>query len=513
LKPEDREDAIKHIEAGVKRGAEVIRQVLTFGRGVDGDRVAVSPAEMLNEIANIISQTFPKNIEVTRQTASDLWPIIGDKTQIHQVLLNLCINARDAMPAGGHLSLSAGNMIVDAQFPVLHAPAQPGPYVAFQVTDNGGGIAASDLERIFDPFFTTKDFGKGTGLGLSTVLGIVKSHHGLISVESKLKQGTTFKVLFPISAEAVQKIIPQNSPPAPRGQGEAILLVDDEVNIVTSNRRMLEKHGYSVLVANDGRQALEVLKGHNPPISLVVTDIMMPGMDGMGLIRALKSVHPNVCIIASSGLGSGLGRGATGEAHASELESLGGQCHPVQTVHRGQASKRDAQGTQTDPTRPRSRICGPCRPSLSPWKGTAHETRPTELHQRILVIDDNRAIHQDFHKVLCQNRADSAELNEAEAALFGEPLETETEPSRFQLDSAFQGRDGLDLVKQACGARQPYALALSMCGCHPAGMVWRPPHAFGRKTPICSWSFAPPTPIIRGRKWFKSSVVLTGWSC
>src|SRR5262249_4506610 len=151
------------------------------------------------------------------------WPIIGDKTQIHQVLLNLCINARDAMPKGGSLSLAVRNIMVDEHYPVLHSPARPGPYVLFEVKDAGCGIPAGDLERIFDPFFTTKEFGKGTGLGLSTVLGIVKSHHGLISVESKLKQGTTFRILLPVAPDAAKKIIPQNALPAPRGGGESVL--------------------------------------------------------------------------------------------------------------------------------------------------------------------------------------------------------------------------------------------------------------------------------------------------
>jgi PAS domain S-box-containing protein len=202
LSPEDRELAITRIEMSVKRGAEIIQKVLTFGRGVSGDRVAVDPAELIQEMGKIIGQTFPKDITITLDASANLWPMLGDKTQMHQVLLNLCVNARDAMAKGGRLSLAAENIIVDEHYPVLHARARPGRYVLIKVTDTGCGIPLSNRERIFDPFFTTKDFGKGTGLGLSTVLGIVKSHHGLVGVESELNKGTTFKVLFPAKPEA-----------------------------------------------------------------------------------------------------------------------------------------------------------------------------------------------------------------------------------------------------------------------------------------------------------------------
>jgi two-component system cell cycle sensor histidine kinase/response regulator CckA len=323
LSPEEREEAIKHIEAGVKRGAEVIRQVLTFGRGVEGERAAVSAAEMLKEAINIMNQTFPKDVSIVSEVEPDLWPIIGDKTQIHQVLLNLCINARDAMPRGGRLGLNVRNFMVDEKFHALHAPGRPGPYVMFEVSDTGCGIAPTDLERIFDPFFTTKEFGKGTGLGLSTVLGIVKSHQGLISVDSVLKKGTTFKVLFPVSAEAVKATVPAVPAPLPQANGETVLVVDDEINIVSANRRMLTRNGYKVLEAGNGQDALEMFKARSERIDLVVTDIMMPGMDGMGLIRALKTEFPKVKIIASSGLGSGLGSGAQGPDRLAELKALG----------------------------------------------------------------------------------------------------------------------------------------------------------------------------------------------
>jgi CheY-like chemotaxis protein len=268
---------------------------------------------------DLIRRTVGPSIEVEVVGAGGAWGVRVDRSQLENALLNLCINARDAMSNGGQLRLCARNLMVDESFPVLHAPGRPGPYVAFEVTDSGSGIAPCDLERIFDPFFTTKEFGKGTGLGLSTVLGIVKSHQGLISVDSEIGKGTTFKVLFPVSSEAVRTIVPQGSSPLPRAEGELILIVDDEVNIVATNRRMLCKHGYRVLGAGSGQEGLEVFKQNRDAIKLVVTDLMMPGMDGIGLIRALKALSPGLKIIASSGLGSG----SKGGDREAELIALG----------------------------------------------------------------------------------------------------------------------------------------------------------------------------------------------
>jgi two-component system, cell cycle sensor histidine kinase and response regulator CckA len=302
----------------IKRAAEIIRQVLTFGRGVSGERVAVNPAELMDEVSKIIGQTFPKDITITQDASTDLWPIIGDKTQIHQVLLNLCINARDAMPKGGGLSLLARNFTVAEEYAARHAPLQAGPYVMLQVTDTGEGILPANIEKIFDPFFTTKTLGKGTGLGLSTVLGIVKSHHGLVTVDTELNKGTTFQVLLPASPVVAKRSALGNSAPLPHGRGETILIVDDEVAIVSATREMLEKHGYKVEVAGNGREALAIFVRNNQAIELVLTDNMMPVMDGIELIRVLKEIDPQVKIIASSGLSRDLG----GSFRAEELKAL-----------------------------------------------------------------------------------------------------------------------------------------------------------------------------------------------
>jgi len=231
---------------------------------------------------------------------------MGDRTQIHQILLNLCINARDAMPKGGRLLLRAENVTMGRDFAAGHKPLRAGRYVRLEVADTGEGIPAANLEKIFDPFFTTKEFGKGTGLGLSTVLGIVKSHHGLVTVESVVNQGATFKVLLPASLEAPNLDELEAAAALPRGHGETILVVDDESHIVTAARRMLEQHGYKTLSAGNGREALTVFTRNAAVVDVVLTDIMMPAMDGLALIQALRRIDPDARIVASSGLGTEL---------------------------------------------------------------------------------------------------------------------------------------------------------------------------------------------------------------
>jgi len=319
ITPEEREKAIRRIELSVKRGAEVIQQVLTFGRGIDGERVAVKPADLVKEIAEIIGQTFPKNITLVVESQTDLWPLIGDRTQIHQVLLNLCVNARDAMPQGGHLTLRVSTATLTEPMPALPAPPQPGPYIIFEVADTGGGIPAALRERIFDPFFTTKEVGKGTGLGLSTALGIVQSHRGVVVVESELDRGTTFKVFLPASPRALHKHTSKIKQPSPRGVGEVVLIVDDEPAVIAGLRQLLEQHNYRVCDAANGQAALDFFGKKDQKIDAVVTDIMMPGMDGVALIRALRAMAPELKIIASSGLGTDMG----GSVRAQELKSLG----------------------------------------------------------------------------------------------------------------------------------------------------------------------------------------------
>lgn len=303
LDDEQRDSLVTSIEAAATRGAEVVRQVLAFGRGLEGEKRPLPIASLVKEMLKIMRETFPKNIEVKSTLAPGLWPVIGDATQLHQVLLNLCVNARDAMPHGGLLQLRASNLQIDANYASMIPDAAPGECVLLEISDSGTGIPPEIIERIFDPFFTTKGIGQGTGLGLSTVLGIVRSHGGFIQVQSRPGQGTTFQIYLPATAE--HEIPPAEAPnePIPRGNGELILVVDDEPSIRNSARTALETRGYRVLCAADGSEALATFALNAARVNVVLTDLMMPIVDGLTLVRALRAMKPALPIIASTGLG------------------------------------------------------------------------------------------------------------------------------------------------------------------------------------------------------------------
>ncbi|MCU0791859.1 MAG: response regulator [Opitutaceae bacterium] len=302
------ERVLDNMERSAKRGADLVRQVLSFARGVDGARVSVSIDALTSEIAEIARNTFPKNIEFTRLIAPGLSPVVGDPTQLNQVLLNLCVNARDAMPSGGKLLLAARNCEIDAQFASMSPGAIVGHHVMIEVRDNGTGMPKEISDRIFEPFFTTKAPGSGTGLGLSTVLGIVRSHGGFIHVYSEPGKGSTFKVYLPVAANAPASHPEEPAAPAlPRGKGEWVLVVDDEASVLGVTKQTLEIFGYHVLTAEDGAQAIAVFARQPEKIRLIITDMMMPVMDGLALIAAIRRLNPTLPIIAASGLASNHG--------------------------------------------------------------------------------------------------------------------------------------------------------------------------------------------------------------
>ena len=291
------------LQANARRGADLVKQVLSFARGVEGERATVNTRLVLRDLLKLMRETLPKSIDVTSAPAPNLWTITGDRTQIHQVLLNLCVNAMDAMPAGGRLTVSMENVVLDPAEAALHADSHPGPYVMIAVADTGPGIPAGIRDRIFEPFFTTKELGKGTGLGLSTTLAIVKSHGGFIDLHCEAGHGTTFKVYLPANTsdipldEAVAEPLGR-----PRGHGELVLVVDDEEGIRSILRRTLERYGYRVLLAAHGAEALELYRQHQSDVAVVITDMSMPTMDGPTTIAALRALDPSIRIIASSGL-------------------------------------------------------------------------------------------------------------------------------------------------------------------------------------------------------------------
>lgn len=288
------------LENSAKRGADLVKQVLSFARGVEGKRMALQLKHLIREVVKILKETFPKSVEVYIDIAPDLWLVSGDGTQLHQVLMNLCVNARDAMLNGGTLSICAENLLIDENYARMHLEAKTGPYTVTTVSDTGVGIPREVLDRIFEPFFTTKEQGKGTGLGLSTVIGIVKSHGGFVNVYSEVGSGTSFKIYLP----AVQEMEAQPAQEVEilAGQGELILVVDDEPAIRDITTTALETYNYKALTASDGIEAVAVYAEHREEISLVLTDMMMPEMDGITTIRTLQKINPQVKIIAVSGL-------------------------------------------------------------------------------------------------------------------------------------------------------------------------------------------------------------------
>ena len=302
LKPEAMEKLLNTIETCAQRGANLVRQLLTFGRGTGGGQKSVHPKHLIEEMAKLIRVTFPKNIELSFQMPADLWPVSTDATQLDQVLLNLCVNARDAMPDGGRLALCAENVRLDEQHASLVPDAKPGPYVMIQLTDTGHGIPREITDKIFDPFFTTKEPGKGTGLGLATVLGIVKSHGGFVDVRSEVNQGSTFTIHLPAMPGNDDDAFGPANPRTPVGHGELILLADDELPILNVTRQILERNGYRVMVADDGVGAMVLYTQHIGEVKAIVTDLDMPFMDGVALARAAKKLTPDIPILACTGI-------------------------------------------------------------------------------------------------------------------------------------------------------------------------------------------------------------------
>jgi two-component system cell cycle sensor histidine kinase/response regulator CckA len=302
------------MKTAAQRGAAIVRQVLSFARGIEGERAEVQLKHIISEINELIREVFPKAITIDFQVPKGLLPVRGDPTQLHQVLMNLCVNARDAMPEGGILTLSAENVKLDQAYSRMHVEARPIRYVVLKVEDNGTGMAPEILDKIFDPFFTTKGAGKGTGLGLSTSHSIVKSHGGFINAYSEVGKGSIFKVYIPAIDQAEEVDRAENVQEGiPMGEGQLILVVDDEVALGEITQQILESYGYHVLLARDGTEAVVLYAQRREDIRAVFTDMMMPYMDGAATIRALRKIDPTVKIISTSGLAtSGQAKEAAG---------------------------------------------------------------------------------------------------------------------------------------------------------------------------------------------------------
>jgi two-component system cell cycle sensor histidine kinase/response regulator CckA len=289
------------IEGSAQRGADMVRQLLTFAKGAEGERASIDPRLLLKEMQKIVRATFPKNIHMSVKPDEQLPSVLGDATQLHQVLLNLCVNARDAMPDGGTLTIEAQTRDVDAVFAAAVPDAKPGRYVALRVSDTGGGIPAEIQDRIFDPFFTTKGPEKGTGLGLSTVMGIVKGHGGFIQIYSQPRLGSVFTVYLP--ADGAVRVLELVSGPDVdfQGQEETILLVDDEIAVRQMGRAVLERLNFTPMLAGDGAEGLTRVIEHRKELRAIITDLHMPLMDGLTFVRALRRILPDIPVVVTSG--------------------------------------------------------------------------------------------------------------------------------------------------------------------------------------------------------------------
>jgi len=311
----DGHELLDTIRVSVERGAKVLRQLLAFGRGTSGDRQRLKLSAAMDEVTGLVRETFPRAITLSVQQSAPAAEVLADPTQIQQVLLNLCVNARDAMPGGGKLELGLSERDVTRETASLYPGSQPGRYAVLSVRDTGSGIAAADLDRIFDPFYTTKPLDQGTGLGLSSVLGIVKGHGGFVEVDSAPGAGSEFRVFLPLARGSDST----PSRPAPgqraRGGGGLVLLVDDEPTVRQVLRAGLVHGGYSVLDATDGESGFERFSAERSRIGALVVDLSMPGVDGVGLIRRIREQGSNVPIIAMMG--------SVASDQARTLEKLG----------------------------------------------------------------------------------------------------------------------------------------------------------------------------------------------
>jgi two-component system cell cycle sensor histidine kinase/response regulator CckA len=292
---------LANIESSAKRGAGLVQQIMGFAQGISGEPQLIQPRHLISELVGILEQTMPKNIRVEARFVRELWPIRTNPTQLHQILLNLCVNARDAMPQGGVLTLRADNHTLDAMGAAAISGARPGDYLLIEVSDTGTGIPPAILKKIWDPFFTTKGAGKGTGLGLATVQGLVQSHQGVITLETQPGRGTTFRILLPAvpGAEGGSKATGLEG--IPRGRGELVLVVDDDTSVRETTSAALRGHGYRTLVAADGTEALGLFAPRSLEVRAVVTDLDMPNLDGMALTKVVLNLNPSVRIILVSG--------------------------------------------------------------------------------------------------------------------------------------------------------------------------------------------------------------------
>jgi PAS domain S-box-containing protein len=301
-RPDDRL-ILDTLEASATHGTELVQQILLFARGGEGQRTEVRVGELLDGLGPFLKTSLRTAIELSLVHEEEIWPVLADATQIKPVLMNLCVNARDAMPGGGRIQISAANVrVLPGAQRGFHGEIPSGRHVRLSVADTGSGIPPEVLEKIFDPFFSTKEIGKGTGLGLSTIAGIVKNHEGAIQVESGSGRGTTFHIYLPAMTQAPPQPPVAATGEAPNGQGQLVLVIDDDEGIRFVAEKILAGHGYEVCTAPDGRRGLDEFERRRDRIALVICDEMMPGMRGAAVLEQIHRMAPTARLISMSGL-------------------------------------------------------------------------------------------------------------------------------------------------------------------------------------------------------------------
>jgi CheY-like chemotaxis protein len=284
------------------RATTMIKQLLGFSRKASLDRRPTLLTTLIGDLSSMVSRLLPETIDVRISAAARVPPVLADPVAVEQMVMNLVTNARDAMPAGGILQLEVGTGTRTEAELAGHPAARGGRYVWISVTDTGPGIDEHTRSRLFEPFFTTKDPGRGTGLGLAVTYGLMQQHEGFVEVESRPGHGARMSLWFPgIAADVAEHVTGDEAAPAPAGSGQTVLIVEDEVSLRRTARRVLERYGYRVLVAANGAEALEIVRTHGDRLSLIISDIVMPGMGGAELLAALREEGHALPVVFTSG--------------------------------------------------------------------------------------------------------------------------------------------------------------------------------------------------------------------
>jgi len=444
VKHEEGRAILDSVRNSAQRGADLVRQVLGFARGTEGERRVVRLAKIAGEVEKVALDTFPRSISFELDARDDVWPVLGDSTQLHQILMNLCVNARDAMPEGGTLTLAFNNLVVDEVFAGMNVHAKPGPYVIIRVEDTGIGMPKEVQEKIFEPFFTTKELEQGTGLGLSTTFSIVRDHGGFINLYSEPGRGTKFKIYLPATpGEEESEETARAQSKLPCGNGELVLLVDDEASIRDITTRALERYGYRVMTAVHGAEAVALYVQHREEIAVILTDMSMPIMDGPAMIAALKSIDPEVRIIASSGLDA---NGKVAKALGAGIQhfvpkpyTADALLNILQQVLAPEKPKKPAARKRSKP----SQSVASAPPAPVKVK-TKKQTLPPGTSPKVLVVEENELLLGLTKRILERMEFDVHTAAHALEAL--EAFEAHPSIALLILDLRIPGKESMEVL-------------------------------------------------------------------